>query len=139
MGLGDVADLRGKLQGFFQEAREMIAASIVVSPVDVSEILQKLSLSRVSLEDQASKKQCEVQKTEKLEQEMAKPETRTRDLHVQVQEQKSVIFQLDLETADTSGQIDILKKEIQAKQASRQGRQLANLEATRLGLVELLK
>ncbi|GAA0176079.1 hypothetical protein LIER_29136 [Lithospermum erythrorhizon] len=37
--IGDVADLRGKLQGFFQEARKMIAASIVVSPADTSETL----------------------------------------------------------------------------------------------------
>ncbi|GAA0156256.1 hypothetical protein LIER_43356 [Lithospermum erythrorhizon] len=86
MSLADVADLWGKLQGFFQKAREMIVASIVVSPADASEILHNLSLLRVSLEDQASRKQCEVQKTKELKQEIAKLEARTRDMRVQVQE-----------------------------------------------------
>ncbi|GAA0184109.1 hypothetical protein LIER_31407 [Lithospermum erythrorhizon] len=138
MGLGDVADLRGKLQGFFQEARKMIAASIVVSLADTSKTFQKLSLLRVSLEDQALRKQCEVQKIEKLEHEVVELETRARDLRVHIQEQKSVISQLDLGTSDTSGQLNILEKESQTEQANHQGRLPADLEVARLGLVGLL-
>ncbi|GAA0158145.1 hypothetical protein LIER_15246 [Lithospermum erythrorhizon] len=101
-GLDDVADLRGKLQNFFQEARKLNAAPIAVLPVDASETLQKLSLLRVSLEEQTSRNQCVVQKIEKQELEVAELESRIGDLRVQIQEQECVISQLDLETADTS-------------------------------------
>ncbi|GAA0145042.1 hypothetical protein LIER_05327 [Lithospermum erythrorhizon] len=80
----------------------MIIALTAISPTDAFETRQ------------TSKNHCEVQKIEKLEQEIAELQTRTRDLRVQVQDQKSTISQLDLKTADTSCHIDILEKEIQA-------------------------
>ncbi|GAA0144848.1 hypothetical protein LIER_05184 [Lithospermum erythrorhizon] len=52
MGLGNFPDLRDKLQGFFQKARKMDVASSVTQPDSTSEDLQKLSLLRVSFEDQ---------------------------------------------------------------------------------------
>ncbi|GAA0145854.1 hypothetical protein LIER_05945 [Lithospermum erythrorhizon] len=107
-----------QVAGFLSGGKEDDCSFAVVSPANTSETLQKLSLLKVSLEDQPSKKQCEVQKIEKLEQEVVEMETRTRDLRFQVQEQKSIIFQLDLKTTNTSRQIDILEKEIQAEQAS---------------------
>ncbi|GAA0176565.1 hypothetical protein LIER_29536 [Lithospermum erythrorhizon] len=79
-----------------QEAREMDATSLVTSPDSTSRALQKLSLLRVTFEDKTSKNQCEVQKIEKLEQEAAELEASARDMCVHVQEQKSVVFQLDL-------------------------------------------
>ncbi|GAA0175508.1 hypothetical protein LIER_28669 [Lithospermum erythrorhizon] len=67
MGLGDFSDLHIKLQVFFRRAREMVAASAVVSHTGTSETLQKLSLLKMTFEDQTSKTQGEVQKIEKLE------------------------------------------------------------------------
>ncbi|GAA0148109.1 hypothetical protein LIER_36654 [Lithospermum erythrorhizon] len=66
MGLGNFPDLRDKLQGFFQKARKIDVASSVTQPDSTFEDLQKLSLLRVSFEDQTSKKQCEVQKIKKM-------------------------------------------------------------------------
>ncbi|GAA0150100.1 hypothetical protein LIER_09114 [Lithospermum erythrorhizon] len=82
MGLGNFPDLHDKLQGFFQKAREMGTTSAVTFPGSSSEAFQNLSLLKVNLEDQTSKKQCEVQMIEKLEQESAELETRARDLLV---------------------------------------------------------
>ncbi|GAA0167002.1 hypothetical protein LIER_22031 [Lithospermum erythrorhizon] len=39
MGLGDFADLHIKLQDFFQKTREIVAASVVISPAGTSETL----------------------------------------------------------------------------------------------------
>ncbi|GAA0173078.1 hypothetical protein LIER_26770 [Lithospermum erythrorhizon] len=60
VGLGDFAVLHDKLQGFFQKGREIDAPSSVSPPDSTSEALQKLSLLRVTFEDQTSTKQCEV-------------------------------------------------------------------------------
>ncbi|GAA0143025.1 hypothetical protein LIER_03802 [Lithospermum erythrorhizon] len=117
---------------------ECLTIEVAESHPPAPPVLSIAQGAKVSLEDQTSRKQYEVKKTERLEQEVAELETRTRDLRVQIQEQNSVISRLDLETADTSGQNDILEKEIQTEQAIRQGRLLADLDAARLGIVGLL-
>ncbi|GAA0160364.1 hypothetical protein LIER_16936 [Lithospermum erythrorhizon] len=102
IGSSDFPDLHDKLLGFFQKTREMDAASAVASSDSSSKALQKLSLLKVSFGDQILKQQCEVQKIEKLEHELAELEMRTRDLCVQIQEQQSIVCQLDIETTSTS-------------------------------------
>ncbi|GAA0159467.1 hypothetical protein LIER_16234 [Lithospermum erythrorhizon] len=116
----------------------MVTASAVTSPTGTSKTLQKLSLLKIPFEDETSMTQGEVQKIEKLEQEAAELDARARDLRVQVQEQRFIISQLDLETTSTSQQIKVLEEEIQVEQAKHQGQMLVDFEAARLGLVGLL-
>ncbi|GAA0145247.1 hypothetical protein LIER_05488 [Lithospermum erythrorhizon] len=56
MGLGNFPNLHEKLQGFFHKRREMDATSVVTSPDSTSKALQKLSLMRITFEDQTSEK-----------------------------------------------------------------------------------
>ncbi|GAA0141253.1 hypothetical protein LIER_02439 [Lithospermum erythrorhizon] len=65
---------------------------------------------------------------EELEQEAAEWEVHARELRVRVQEQRSVVTQLDHETADTSRQIHTLEGEIRAERAKHIGSLTADID-----------
>ncbi|GAA0146054.1 hypothetical protein LIER_06096 [Lithospermum erythrorhizon] len=112
-----------------QEQRPSSVQGVPVSGLVYGMIFKENLPIWVSLEHQASRKQCEVQKIAKLEQEVVKLETRVRDLHVQIQEQKSVISELDLGTANTFGQIDILENEILSRAGQPSGTSVGKLRS----------
>ncbi|GAA0166305.1 hypothetical protein LIER_40164 [Lithospermum erythrorhizon] len=101
LGLEVVPDLQGKLQAFFQMAREVVSLLAVACQDDFFEMSREMVLLAMSSEDLALRRHGEVQEVAMLESEAATLEARARDSWVHAQERRSVVTQLDLEHFST--------------------------------------